>query len=148
MIKILKNIIIDKLEERYNRSRYYNPSLIEEINDDDMNYPKDNNNLIVNYMNNLWEKTKKFTKELLKKEDERKNKNNMIQSGSEIYENSLQNTINQEKIGTFDDINIYKMEYMLDEEKNFINKNRDIYNSGKRTYRLLLKVMEKLLKFL
>ena len=40
-------------------------------------------------MNNLWEKTKKFTKELLKKEDERKNKNNMIQSGSEIYENSL-----------------------------------------------------------
>ena len=40
------------------------------------------------------------------------------------------------------------MEYMLDEEKNFINKNRDIYNSGKRTYRLLLKVMEKLLKFL
>ena len=33
--------------------------------------------------------------ELLKKEDERKNKNNMIQSGSEIYENSLQNTINQ-----------------------------------------------------
>ena len=91
---------------------------------------------------------KKFTKELLKKEDERKNKNNMIQSGSEIYENSLQNTINQEKIGTFDDINIYKMEYMSDEEKNFINKNRDIYNSGKRTYRLLLKVMEKLLKFL
>ena len=72
----------------------------------------------------------------------------MIQSGSEIYENSLQNTINQEKIGTFDDINIYKMEYMSDEEKNFINKNRDIYNSGKRTYRLLLKVMEKLLKFL
>ena len=72
----------------------------------------------------------------------------MIQSGSEIYENSLQNTINQEKIGTFDDINIYKMEYMLDEEKNFINKNRDIYNSGKRTYRLLLKVMKKLLKFL
>ena len=54
-----------------------------------MNYPKDNNNLIVNYMNNLWEKAKKFTKELLKKEDERKNKNNMIQSGSEIYENSL-----------------------------------------------------------
>ena len=113
-----------------------------------MNYPKDNNNLIVNYMNNLWEKAKKLTKELLKKEDERKNKNNMIQSGSEIYENSLQNTINQEKIGTFDDINIYKMEYMSDEEKNFINKNRDIYNSGKRTYRLLLKVMEKLLKFL
>ena len=99
-------------------------------------------------MNNLWEKAKKLTKELLKKEDERKNKNNMIQSGSEIYENSLQNTINQEKIGTFDDINIYKMEYMSDEEKNFINKNRDIYNSGKRTYRLLLKVMEKLLKFL
>ena len=50
---------------------------------------KDNNNLIVNYMNNLWEKAKKLTKELLKKEDERKNKNNMIQSGSEIYENSL-----------------------------------------------------------
>ena len=46
-------------------------------------------------MNNLWEKAKKLTKELLKKEDERKNKNNMIQSGSEIYENSLQNTINQ-----------------------------------------------------
>ena len=43
-----------------------------------MNYPKDNNNLIVNYMNNLWEKAKKLTKELLKKEDERKNKNNMI----------------------------------------------------------------------
>ena len=60
----------------------------------------------------------------------------------------IKNTINQEKIGTFDNINIYKMEYMLDEEKNFINKNRDIYNSGKRTYRLLLKVMEKLLKFL
>ena len=77
------------MEERYNRNRYYNPSLIKEINDDDMNYPKDNNNLIVNYMNNLWEKAKKFTKELLKKEDERKNKNNMIQSGSEIYENSL-----------------------------------------------------------
>ena len=95
MIKILKNIIIDKLEERYNRSRYYNPSLIEEINDDDMNYPKDNNNLIVNYMNNLWENSKKLKKELLKKEDERKNKNNIIQSGSEIYENSLQNTINQ-----------------------------------------------------
>ncbi len=29
-----------------------------------MNYPKDNNNLIVNYMNNLWEKAKKLTKEL------------------------------------------------------------------------------------
>ena len=43
-----------------------------------MNYPKDNNNLIVNYINNLWEMAKKFTKELLKKEDERKNKNNMI----------------------------------------------------------------------
>ena len=28
-----------------------------------MNYPKDNNNLIVNYMNNLWKKAKKFTKE-------------------------------------------------------------------------------------
>ena len=40
-------------------------------------------------MNNLWEKAKKLTKELLKKEDEKKNKNNMIQSGSEIYENSL-----------------------------------------------------------
>ena len=78
-----------------------------------MNYPKDNNNLIVNYINNLWEMAKKFTKELLKKEDERKNKNNMIQSGSEIYENSLQNTINQEKIGTFDDINIYKMDICL-----------------------------------
>ena len=89
-------------------------------------------------MNNLWEKAKKLTKELLKKEDEKKNKNNMIQSGSEIYENSLQNTINQEKIGTFDNINIYKMEYMLDEEKNFINKNRDIYNSGKRTYRIII----------
>ena len=46
-------------------------------------------------MNNLWEKAKKLTKELLKKEDEKKNKNNIIQSGSEIYENSLQNTINQ-----------------------------------------------------
>jgi hypothetical protein len=48
-----------------------------------MNYPKDNNNLIVNYMNNLWEKAKKFTKELLKK-DERKNKNNIFQSGSKF----------------------------------------------------------------
>ena len=86
------------MEERYNRNRYYNPSLIKEINDDDMNYPKDNNNLIVNYMNNLWEKAKKLTKELLKKEDERKNKNNMIQSGSEIYENSLKTQKKKKKL--------------------------------------------------
>ena len=63
----------------------------------------------------------------------------------------IKNTINQEKIGTFDNINIYKMEYMLDEEKNFINKNRDIYNSGKRTYRIIIesngKVIEVFIEF-
>ena len=32
---------------------------------------------------------KKIYRIIIKKEDERKNKNNMIQSGSEIYENSL-----------------------------------------------------------
>jgi hypothetical protein len=39
---------------------------------------------------------------------------------------------------------------MSDEEKNFINKNRDIYNSGKRTYRIIIesngKVIEVFIK--
>jgi len=63
----------------------------------------------------------------------KKNKNNnMIQLGSDDEEISLQNTINQAKIGS-SDINEYKMDLISDEVKYFM---RDIYNKRKRTYRL------------
>ena len=143
-INLENNIVFNELKDRYNTNRFYNP-LIEEI-DDDMNYPKENNNLNINYMNDLWDKARKFNnktyntamnffvKEIYRKEDdEKKNKNNnMIQLGSDDEEISLQNTINQAKIGS-SDINEYKMDLISDEVKYFM---RDVYNKRKRTYRL------------
>ena len=142
-----QNKYIEKLGEIYNMNRNYIP-LIKEI-EDDIKYPIQNENFDVNYMNDLWDKAKKnhntynqamniFGNEYIKKEDEENKKNyNMIQLGIEDDEISLQNTINQAKIGSFDDMS-FKIDFYTDEDKFYIMKNREIYNKSKRFYRIII----------